>query len=181
MFLGFTLEGFGLPIPMELLFTWVGRMVYLGKLSYLAAVLVAFGGTLAGNSIGYLIGQYGGRPLVRYLADMLDIPDETLARFEGWFHRYGLSTLFVVRWTGWGYAQLTWFCGVARVSRWRFLAVAAVADLMWAMVWTFAGHRLTRWLHFVFKPAVLLPAGLVALILVVYVVYRRLTRVHRPR
>lgn len=164
---------------MELLYTWVGRMINLGILNYPVAVAVAFGGTLLGNGIGYLIGQYGGRPLVRYLADVLDISDETLSRFEGWFHRHGLWALFAVRWTGWGYAQLTWFCGLARVPRWRFVLVAAAADLLWAMVWTFAGHRLTRWLHFVFQPVVLFPAAGLATLLVGWLIYRRVRRVRR--
>lgn len=157
--MGFTLEGFGLPVPMELLYGVLGKLVGT-VLTYPAAVAVAACGTLAGNVIGYGIGFFGGRRLMRYASRALDIKPHSLERFETWFRRYGLLALFIVRWFGLGYAQLTWFCGLARVPLWRFLVVAGVADTLWAAVWTFAGHRLIRWLHFLFPPAVVLPAGI---------------------
>lgn len=153
--LGFTLEGFGLPIPMELLYGILGKMVG-SVVSYPVAVAIAAGGTVIGNLIGYWIGASGGRRLMHYAARALDLKPDQLDRFEGWFRKHGLLALFVVRWFGLGYAQLTWFCGLARVPLWRFLGVAAVADTLWAAVWTYAGNRLIHLLHFLFPPPVVI-------------------------
>lgn len=166
---------------MELLYTLVGRLVNLGRLTYPEAVALAFAGTLVGNVIGYHIGRYGGRAAINYLAETLDISGETLSRFEGWFRRHGLSALFVVRWTGLGYAQLTWFCGLAGISLWRFILVAAIADLLWATVWTYAGHQLTRYLHFLFRPEILLPAGGILAAAILYTSYRLYQRWRKER
>lgn len=166
---------------MELLYTWVGRLVNLGRLTYPEAVALAFAGTLAGNVIGYHIGKYGGRAAINYLAETLDISEEKLSRFEAWFRRHGLSALFVVRWTGLGYAQLTWFCGLAGVPLWRFILVAAIADLLWATVWTYAGHQLTRWLHFFFRAEILLPVGGILAAVFLYSFYRLYQRWRKVR
>lgn len=143
---------------MELLYGILGRMVGT-VISYPAAVAMAAAGTIIGNLIGYWIGASGGRRLMHYATRALDLKQEQFDRFESWFRKHGLLALFVVRWFGLGYAQLTWFCGLARVPLWRFLAVAAIADTLWAAVWTFAGNRLVRWLHRLFPPPVVIAIG----------------------
>lgn len=177
VFLGFTLEGFGLPVPMELLYSIVGNMINQGRIHYWQGTLIAFAGTLVGNSIGYYIGFRGGRALTGYLAKVFNIPDESLCKFEGWFKKHGLKALFAIRWTGLGYAQLTWFCGLERVPFLRFLAVAAIADLLWAAFWTYSGHRLTGLFHTVFQPKVLLTISILVFVVGGYVIVGRIRKI----
>lgn len=177
------LEGFGLPIPMELLyFGGIGPLVRGQHISYATGVAIACGGTLIGNIIGYYIGQVGGTALVNYLSRALNISDEALGRFEGWFRKHGLKAILVVRWTGLGYAQLTWFCGLAGVPLWKFVLVAGISDLLWAMVWTYAGDRAAGVLHLLLRPDVLVPLFLAAILGLggFWLYRRRRARADRP-
>lgn len=145
IFLGFSLEGLGLPVPMELLFGLMGKLVADGEIPYLGGVLLAGAGALLGNTAGYLGGLYGGRPFVRFLVRFLRLPPERVERFERWFRKHGLMAIFIGRWAGWGYAQIMWFAGITRLEFWRFLAATTASNLAWASFWTFAGYRVIHY------------------------------------
>lgn len=162
---------------MELLYTILGNMINRAKISYFQGTVIAFSGTIVGNCIGYYIGVRGGRTLMNYLARIFNISDAGLCKFEGWFKKHGLKALFVIRWTGLGYAQLTWFCGLERVPFLRFLAVAAVADFLWAAGWTYFGHRLTGIFHTVFQPQIILPVAFIFFSIVAYLIYCRVRKI----
>lgn len=55
----------GLPIPDEVLLTYVGYNVFQGKLSYIISMLSAFVGATGGISLSYYIGYKFGVPLLK--------------------------------------------------------------------------------------------------------------------
>lgn len=130
------LEGMGVPIPVEIPLGIVGLRVASGDNGYWEMVLLLWLCTTAGNTLGYALGAYGGRPLALKLMGWFRVREELWQRLEQWFHRHGLKLVLGIRWINWGFAQNMWLCGIARVPFWRFIAVVAINDFVWAAAWT---------------------------------------------
>lgn len=132
----FLLEGLGAPVPVEIPLGIIGLRMAHGLNSYWQMVLLMWLSTAAGNSLGYLVGYYGGRPVVLKMLAWFHIKEETWQRVDAWFRTHGLKTVLATRWINWGFAQNMWLCGITRVPFLRFLAVMTVNDFFWAMAWS---------------------------------------------
>lgn len=159
----FFLEGFGTPLPVEIPLYIIGRQVHDGRSLYWQMVLLMWLTTVAGNTVGYVIGYYGGRPLMMRVASWFRVNPASLERMETWFRRYGLWLTLGTRWLNWGFAQNMWLCGITRVPFPRFLAVMAVNDLAWAMAWTYVAAALVRRIHVVLQ----YPGRIAAVLLII--------------
>jgi membrane protein DedA with SNARE-associated domain len=85
----------GLPIPDEVLLTYVGFNVSLGKLSYLLSLLSAFAGAIGGISFSYFIGYRFGYPLLTRIGPKFHITEEKINRTAQLFEKFGPSLLIV--------------------------------------------------------------------------------------
>lgn len=137
----FLLEGLGVPIPVEIPLGIIGLRMTQGQSTYWHMVLFMWSTTVVGNTVGYLLGYHGGRPVIFKLTSWFRIKPETWDRMENWFRRHGLKVVIFTRWINWGFAQNIWLCGVTRMSYSRFFAVMIINDFLWAMGWTW----LTKW------------------------------------
>lgn len=137
----FFLEGIGVPIPVELPLGIVGMRMARGESTYWAIVLLMWLTTVVGNTTGYFMGYFGGRPLALKLLSWFRIKQETWERIETWFRQHGLKVVVATRWVNWGFAQNMWLCGITRVPFGRFMLVMVVNDLLWAMAWTWVTFK----------------------------------------
>jgi len=77
---------FGVPIPDELLMTVAGALVRRGELGAAPTALAAVGGCIVGITFSYVLGRTVG---VATLRRVFHLRDETLARAQRWFQRFG--------------------------------------------------------------------------------------------
>ncbi len=136
----FYLEGLGVPIPVEIPLGIIGMRMARGLNSYWDAVLMMWLSTVAGNTTGYILGYYGGRPAALRVLAWFRVKGEFWTKLEAWFHKHGLKAVVATRWINWGFAQNMWLCGITRVPWGRFFAVMVVNDLLWAMSWTWVAR-----------------------------------------
>ncbi len=136
----FFLEGIGVPIPVELPLGVVGLRMARGESTHWEIVLLMWFTTVAGNTAGYFLGYYGGRPLALKLLSWFRIKQEVWDRIETWFRRHGLKVVVATRWINWGFAQNMWLSGITRVPFGRFFLVMVVNDFLWAVAWTWVAH-----------------------------------------
>jgi membrane protein DedA with SNARE-associated domain len=85
----------GLPIPDEVLLTYVGFNVSLGKLSYILSLLSAFGGAIGGITFSYFIGYKFGLPLLKKIGPKFHITEEKINRTSHLFQKVGPSLLLI--------------------------------------------------------------------------------------
>lgn len=179
----FALEGIGVPIPVEIPLGIVGLRMVRGESTYWEIVLLMWLSTVVGNSIGYVLGYYGGRPFALKLISWFRIPPELWLRAENWFKRHGLKVVVATRWINWGFAQNMWLCGITQVPFGRFFAVMVFNDFLWAMGWTWVSRTAVVYLrragavfdflHTSTQRVALLAIGVVLLVLGVWFLIRR--------
>ncbi|MCW5692301.1 MAG: DedA family protein [Pseudolabrys sp.] len=91
------LESACLPLPSEVIMPFAGYLVSTGRLSLIATATAGAIGCNIGSTAAYLIGAHGGRTAVLRWGRYVLLSEDDLARFDGYFARYGAAAVFVSR------------------------------------------------------------------------------------
>ena len=110
--------------------------------SFLLALLVATVGAVIGSLAGYLIGAWGGRPLLDRYGRYVHIQATQLDRADAWFARYGDRAVFFGRLVPLVRALINYPAGVARMPIGRFVLFSALGSLPWNAALLFGGYLL---------------------------------------
>lgn len=163
------IESCCIPLPSEIVMPFAGYLVSTGTLNLFGVALAGAIGCNIGSTIAYLIGAYGGRPLVdrwgRYV--LLDHHDLDVA--ERFFARYGSITVFIGRLLPVVRTFIALPAGFARMNMWKFQIYSFVGSLIWCFALAWVGETLgVQWnenpaLRAAFHSADLLIVALVVL------------------
>ena len=99
-------------------------------------------GAVAGSLAGYLIGAWGGRPLLDRCGRYVHIKPDDLDRADAWFARYGDWAVFFARLVPLLRALISYPAGVARMPLGRFLLFSTLGSLPWNAALLLAGYLL---------------------------------------
>ncbi len=141
--LAVAVESMGVPFPGET--ALLAGAIYAGtthRLDIALVIVAAAVGAILGDNIGFLIGHYGGYPLVRRLAHLIHMETSTLAYARRYFARHGDKTVFFGRFIS---ILRTWVAFLAGVNRmhWRtFLLWNALGGVTWAVFYGVLGYIL---------------------------------------
>jgi membrane protein DedA with SNARE-associated domain len=91
-------ENAGLPVPGESTLLLASFLAYSEHRLHLGwIIVVATCAATLGDNIGYVLGHYGGRPLLDRYQRVFRISQATLLRGEDMFARYGAAAVFFAR------------------------------------------------------------------------------------
>lgn len=147
------LENLGLPLPGETVLLLASLLAYTERDLQLGwIILVGTVATVAGSSLGYAIGSYGGRPLLERYQYVFHIHDGALERGEKLFGRHGALTILVARFV-FGLRVIAGpLAGVLRMPWKKFAVFNLLGAALWVMVISFVGFsfgsRLRLLMHF---------------------------------
>ncbi len=110
--------------------------------NWIAVLLIATAGAVAGSFVGYLIGLWGGRPLLDKWGRYVHIHPEDLDRADAWFARYGDWAVFFGRLVPLVRALINYPAGIARMPMGRFLLFSALGSLPWNAALLLGGYLL---------------------------------------
>ena len=110
--------------------------------SWLAVLVVATLGAVLGSLMGYLIGAWGGRPLLDRWGRYVHIYPDDLDRADAWFARYGDWAVFFARLVPLLRALINYPAGVARMPLGRFVLFSTLGSLPWNAALLLAGYLL---------------------------------------
>ena len=134
-------ESAGIPVPGEVTLLFASFLAYSEhrlQLGWIIAVATLAG--TVGGSLGYAVGEQGGRPLLERYQSILRIPPATLKRGEELFARYGAAAIFVARFVFGLRVFAGPLAGVLRM-RWRtFLLFNFLGAGVWATIIAGAGY-----------------------------------------
>jgi len=170
----------GVVVPGEIGVILGGVLANQGKLP-LAAVLVAgITGAVLGDSVGYVVGERYGKRLLTWLPDRLVKP-EHITRTEQTIERLGGKAVFVGRFTAALRALVPGIAGMSGMAYRTFLPWNLLGGATWAagfvVLGYLAGSRYQRIEH----DANILGLGLLAAIVVFFVVRHRRTQADRTQ
>jgi membrane protein DedA with SNARE-associated domain len=139
VFFGVMLENAGIPVPGETVLLFAGFLAYHGKIDLFPSILVAIAGATLGDSMGFLIGHFGGRPFVDRFIRRFPVIRKSFDHSQTLFLKYGQWAVFIGRFiTG-----LRMFAGIIaglfRMPYRRFLFFNFTGATVWAIAIIYVG------------------------------------------
>jgi len=150
------IESAAIPLPSELILPFAGWMVSRGLVepltaapwTYWGAVVAGVAGNTLGSVLSYLVGAYGGRPLLERYGKYVLISAHDLEAADRWFARWGEATVFFSRMLPIVRTFISVPAGVARMPLWRFTLFSILGAIPWIMLLVWGGMILgANWLE----------------------------------
>ncbi len=133
------LESACLPVPSEIIMPFAGFLVFNGTFSLWPVVLWGTIGNLIGSIIAYIVGYYGGRPLIEKYGKYILISRRELALADSWFQKYGGLSVFFSRLLPVVRTFISLPAGIAKMPFGKFCFYTFLGSLPWSFVLTYAG------------------------------------------
>jgi membrane protein DedA with SNARE-associated domain len=178
VFFTILVEGAGIPAPGQTILIAAALSAAHGHLSILWVMILAYLGAGLGNSLGYLLGRWGGRALLA----RFKVRGDHLARLEELFRRYGGGLVLVARFLD-GLRQLNGMVAGMLAMPWRvFTGFNLLGALLWTGVWGLGTYWLDKdisMVHRIFArigPFAVIVTLVGFLALLVYLFYHRQTQ-----
>jgi membrane protein DedA with SNARE-associated domain len=185
LFFVLMLGNFGAPVGAEILMPVAGALTATGHLPFLwLTVVVSVLGELAGGTVGYLIGRFGGRPLIDKYGRYVHLSHANLDRVHGFFERYGNFAIFVCRFVPFIRGVVSIPAGLAEMNLAHFYFWYALGSTIFCglLIWlgVALGHHLDAVLPLVHKTGLIaLIVAVIAIIAIWFVVWQRRQRAPR--
>ncbi|GAA1018122.1 membrane protein [Acrocarpospora pleiomorpha] len=128
------LESLGIPLPGEIVLVSSALLAAKGVVSPVMVGVCASAGAIVGDSIGYLIGKKGGKPLFDRLGRRFPkhFGPAHIAKAEAMFQRYGMWAVFFGRFVALLRILAGPLAGALRMPYWRFLVANVLGGIAWA-------------------------------------------------
>jgi membrane protein DedA with SNARE-associated domain len=139
------LENAGVPVPGETILLLASFLAYSEHdLQLPWIIVVATISAAVGDNLGFVLGYYGGRPLLLRYQSIFRIRNSTIARGEELFARYGALTVFIARFVFGMRIVAGPMAGVLRMSWRKFLIFNLLGAVVWVSVISTVGYLFGR-------------------------------------
>jgi len=144
------LESMIAPIPSEAVMPFVGFLVADGRWNLWLAILATSFGSMVGSLLSYLMGFYGGKPLVLKVGKYLLLDRHDLELTEKFFHRRsGTLTIFISRFIPVVRHLISIPAGVGKMPLAPFLVATLIGATLWNVFLLHCGMTLREHWHLV--------------------------------
>lgn len=132
----------GLPIPDEVLLTYLGYMTSIDKMMFSYTFLAAFLGSVCGITINYFLGVKLGEPFLRKYGSRFFIKAHTIERTNRLFNQYGSAVLFICYFIPGIRHVAAYMAGITKFSYNRFALFTYAGAAVWVLTFLGIGNRL---------------------------------------
>lgn len=130
----------GLPVPDEILMSFVGYLASIHVLHYKSAVIASFCGAMSGMVLSYFLGKRIGKPLLVNYGKWIGLTPIRLQKVEGWFHKYGPWTIVFGYFIP-GFRHVTcYLSGMSGMGTCKYLLFAGLGALIWCLIFITIGY-----------------------------------------
>ncbi|SEN05653.1 membrane protein DedA, SNARE-associated domain [Lihuaxuella thermophila] len=142
IFLFLVLGIVGLPLPDEIMMTFIGYLTSIGQLNLYLTYLSALAGSACGITTSYLLGMKLGYPFLRKYGNKIFITRRRLRITQVLFRKYGNWLLFAGYFIP-GVRHVTaYLAGISRIPFPRFSLFAYTGAVVWCATFIGLGHLL---------------------------------------
>ena len=176
------LENAGLPLPGEtILITSAIVAATNGGMNVVAIVVTAALAAFSGSVVGFSIGRYGERHLLRRYARRLHIDERDLRLGRYLFQRYGGRVVLVARFVAFLREVDSLLAGINRMEWKRFLACSGAGAAAWSATFGFGAYALGKRIEIVSARAGIVIAALVLIAVTIglWLLHRNRARLQR--
>jgi membrane protein DedA with SNARE-associated domain len=143
-------EALGAPLPGESALVAIAALATKGDINLVHALIAAFCGAVLGDSTGYAIGHFGGRPLLLRFGHYIKLTPERLTRIETMFRTHGAWIVMGARFVN-VLRQLNGLVAGAVAMPWpRFLIANTIGAAAWVLVWGVGPYLAVDWFKEIF-------------------------------
>jgi membrane protein DedA with SNARE-associated domain len=136
------LESMVAPVPSEAVMPFAGFLVASGRFSFFGVALASTLGSIIGSWFSYLMGYYGGRPLVNKFGKYLLLNRHDLDVTERFFTKYGSAAIFIARFIPVIRHLISIPAGIGKMKWLAFTIYTLCGALLWNMFLTWLGYHL---------------------------------------
>ncbi|MBO0962728.1 DedA family protein [Neobacillus sp. MM2021_6] len=138
----------GLPIPDEVLLTYVGYTVFAEQMVFLPSLFCAFIGACSGITISFILGIKLGIPFLHKFGPKIHITETRVERTRILFNKLGPFLLFIGFFIP-GVRHITaYLAGINRYSYKKFTLFAYLGAAIWCFTFITLGRLLgENWMH----------------------------------
>ncbi|HEY7915584.1 MAG TPA: DedA family protein [Acidimicrobiales bacterium] len=167
------ISSMGLPVGAEVAIIYggvlaSGQVVGVHPLNLVLVIVVATLAEVLGSLAGYLIGYFGGRPLVDKVGKYVLLTHRDLDRAEAWFARRGEPVVLFGRFIPLLRSFVSFAAGLGEMAIAKFIVFTVIGCAIWCTALVSLGYSLGSTYHHVLKAFSY--AGYVAAVLVVIAV-----------
>ena len=150
VFIGLVLDSCGLPIPSEVILALSGSIARTtGQFNYLALILIGTIAQTIGAYLSYLIGRYGGEPLVKKYGKYVLISSHDYDKAKRWFEKYGERTIIISRCVPVVRTYIGFPAGTFEMNQRKFIIDTMIGSAIWTVFLVSAGYLLgDQWHNF---------------------------------
>lgn len=132
----------GLPLPDEIMMTFLGYLTSINQLNLLYTYLSALAGSICGITISYILGIKLGYPFLRKYGSKIFITRKRLRMTQRLFYKYGNGLLFAGYFIP-GVRHVTaYIAGISKLTFLRFALFAYTGAVFWCATFIGLGHIL---------------------------------------
>jgi membrane protein DedA with SNARE-associated domain len=167
------ISSMGLPVGAEVAIIYggvlaSGQVAGVHPLNLALVIVVATLAEVLGSVAGYLIGYFGGRPLVDRVGKYVLLTHKDLDRAEAWFARRGEPVVLFGRFIPLLRSFVSFAAGLGEMAMAKFLIFTVIGCAIWCSALVSLGYSLGSTYHHVLKAFSY--AGYIAAVLVVIAV-----------
>ena len=135
------IESANIPLPSEAIMPTAGILVQQGKMNIHLAAFAGAAGCLVGSVPSYLLGFYGGRPLLQRYGRWLLLSERDMDKADAWVGKYGDITFFVCRLLPVVRTFISFPAGVLKAHFVTFCLFTFVGSLIWCYFLAYVGFK----------------------------------------
>ena len=174
------IESACIPLPSELIMPLAGWMLIkeqsLSPIYTLVAGAYGALGCVIGSVIAYVVGMWGGRPLLEKYGKYILVSRHDLDLADRWFNRHGSLSIFTSRLLPVVRTFISLPAGIARMHFVKFLVYTFLGSFIWSVGLAYGGYQLgEHWEQLrvamrPFDPAI----GAIIIVLIALYIYRHI-------
>jgi membrane protein DedA with SNARE-associated domain len=136
------IESACIPLPSEVIMPFAGYLVFTGRFDLVGVATAGALGCNLGSTAAYLVGYYGGRPLVEKWGAYILMSRRDLMLVDGFFARFGGITVFLCRLVPVIRTFIALPAGIARMPPLKFQIYTFLGSWPWCFALAYVGMRL---------------------------------------